>query len=186
MKIRHLVLIAIIFQSFIFTTKAQVYLTQTGETSFFSETPMENISGLNKTVAAAMNLASNDIAIRIQNVAFKFPNKLMEEHFNENYVESHKFPKSEFKGKLKDLEQIDFTKDGIHTVKVKGDLTMHGQTKEVETTGKLVIQGGKISANATFNVKLSDFDISIPGLVADKVAKIAKINVACSLEPLKN
>jgi len=101
-------------------------------------------------------------------------------------VESHKFPKAEFKGKIKDTEVIDFTKDGTHTVKVKGDLIMHGQAKEVETTGKLVVQGGKINATAEFNVKLSDYDISIPGLVADKVAKVAKISVTCSLEPLKN
>ena len=94
--------------------------------------------------------------------------------------------KPEFKGKIKDIEGIDFSRDATHTVKVKGDLTMHGKTEEVETTGKLVIQGGKINAMADFTVKLSDFNISIPGLVADKVSKSARISVSCSLEPLKN
>jgi polyisoprenoid-binding protein YceI len=117
---------------------------------------------------------------------FEFERALMEEHFNENYVESNKFPKSEFKGKIKDVDEIDFTKDGTYKLKVKGDITIHGETKEVETEGKLVVQGGKINADADFNLKLSDFKISIPGLVADKVAKTAKITVSCSLEPLKN
>ena len=117
---------------------------------------------------------------------FEFERALMEEHFNENYVESNKFPKSEFKGKIKDVDEIDFTKDGTYKLKVKGDITIHGETKEVETEGKLVVQGGKINADADFNLKLSDFKISIPGLVADKVVKTAKITVSCSLEPLKN
>ena len=89
------------------------------------------------------------------------------------------------KGKIKDPENIDYAKDGTYSVKVKGDLTMHGETKEVETTGKLVIQGGKINTTADFSVKLSDYKISIPGLVADKVSRSAKISVTCSLEPLK-
>ena len=110
----------------------------------------------------------------------------MEEHFNENYVESHKFPKSEFKGTITNNETVNYSKDGTYTVTVKGKLTMHGETKDVETTGKLVVQGGKVNANASFNVQLSDFKISIPGLVADKVSKTAKIVVSCSLEPLKS
>ena len=167
---------------------AQKYFTKTGTIEFDATTSSspEKIEGTNRSATCVIDIKSGAIQFAVLMKGFAFERALMEEHFNENYVESNKFPKSEFKGKLKDLEQIDFSKDGTHTVKVKGDLTMHGQTKEVETTGKIVIQGGKISTNATFNVKLSDFEISIPGLVADKVAKIAKINVTCSLEPLKN
>ena len=147
---------------------AQKYFTKTGTIEFDATTSSspEKIEGTNRSATCVVDTKSGAIQFAVLMKGFAFERALMEEHFNENYV--------------------DFTKDGTHTVKVKGDLTMHGQTKEVETTGKLVIQGGKISANATFNVKLSDFDISIPGLVADKVAKIAKITVACSLEPLKN
>lgn len=167
---------------------AQKYFTKTGTIEFDATTSSspEKIEGKNRSATCVVDTKSGAIQFAVLMKGFAFERALMEEHFNENYVESHKFPKSEFKGKLKDVEQIDFTKDGTHSVKVKGDLTMHGQTREVETTGKLVIQGGKISTNASFNVKLSDFDISIPGLVADKVAKTAKITVVCSLEPLKN
>ena len=69
---------------------------------------------------------------------------------------------------------------------VKGKLTIHGETKEVETPGKLTVQGGKINANASFSILLSDYKVSIPGLVADKVSKTAKLIISCSLEPLKS
>ncbi len=181
MKIRHLVLIAIIFQSFIFTTKAQVYLTQTGETSFFSETPMENISGLNKTVAAAMNLASNDIAIRIQNVAFKFPNKLMEEHFNENYMESDKFPISTFKGKI--IEKIDFTKDGTYEVSANGTFDIHGVKQERVLKGKLTVAKNQLTLQCNFDIKLADYKIEIPTLVIAKIAETIAVKSKFVLIP---
>lgn len=167
---------------------AQRYFTKSGTIGFDATSPSspEKIEGTNRTATCVVDTKSGAIQFAVLMKGFAFERALMEEHFNENYVESHKFPKAEFKGKIKDTEQIDFTKDGTHSVKVKGDLTLHGQTKEVETTGKLQIAGGKINASAIFNVKMSDFDISIPGLVADKVAKTAKINVDCSLEPLKN
>jgi len=117
---------------------------------------------------------------------FAFELALMEEHFNEHYVESSKYPKAEFKGEIKEIGKVDFTKDGTYTVKVKGKLTMHGESNDVEAEAKIVIQGGKIKATADFNVKLADYKVSIPGLVADKVAKVAKIGVTCSLELLKS
>ena len=167
---------------------AQRYFTKSGTIGFDATSPSspEKIEGTNRTATCVVDTKSGAIQFAVLMKGFAFERALMEEHFNENYVESHKFPKAEFKGKIKDTEQIDFTKDGTHSVKVKGDLTLHGQTKEVETTGKLQVTGGKINATASFSVKMSDFDISIPGLVADKVAKTAMINVNCSLEPLRN
>lgn len=170
------------------SVSAQKFYTKSGKIGFDATTPSspEKIEGINRSATCVVDTKSGAIQFAVLMKGFAFERALMEEHFNENYVESSKFPKSEFKGKLKDVEGIDFTKEGIYTLKIKGDLTMHGQTKEVETTGKLMVKGGKISADAEFSVKLSDFDISVPGLVADKVAKVARINVSCSLEPLKN
>lgn len=167
---------------------AQRFFTKSGTIGFdaTSSSSPERIEGMNRSATCVVDTKSGAIQFAVLMKGFAFERALMEEHFNENYVESHKFPKAEFRGKIKDIEGIDFSKDGTHTVKVKGDLTMHGETEEVETTGKLVIQGGKINATADFTVKLSDFNISIPGLVADKVSKSARISVACSLEPLKN
>lgn len=167
---------------------AQKYYTKNGTIGFdaTSSSSPEKIEGMNRSATCVVDTKSGAIQFAVLMKGFAFERALMEEHFNENYVESHKYPKAEFKGKIKDSENIDYSKDGAYTVKVKGDLTMHGETKEVETTGKLTVQGGKINAVAEFNVKLSDYEISIPGLVADKVSKSAKISVSCSLEPLKN
>ena len=109
----------------------------------------------------------------------------MQEHFNENYVESDKFPKAEFEGLIDNNGTMNYSKDGTYVVKVKGKLTIHGETRDIETPGKLIVQNGKINVSADFNVILSDYRISIPGLVADKVSKTAKISVACQLELFK-
>ena len=109
----------------------------------------------------------------------------MEEHFNENYVESSKYPKAEFRGIVNNISAVNFNKDGANTVKVKGILKMHGESKEIETEGKLNIKAGKITAMAIFQVQFSDYKISIPKIVSDKVAKSARIEIECLLDPLK-
>ena len=166
----------------------QKYFTKNGKINFDATSPSspERVEGVNRSATCVVDTKTGAIQFAILMKGFEFERALMEEHFNENYVESDKFPKSEFKGKIKDVDEIDFSKDGTYKVKVKGDITIHGETKEVETEGKLVVQNGKINADAEFTVKLSDFKISIPGLVADKVSKTAKVIVSCSLEPFKN
>ena len=109
----------------------------------------------------------------------------MQEHFNENYMESDKFPKAVFKGQIDNYSKLDISKNGKVTVKVSGDLTMHGVTKKVTTDAMVSINNGKIIADANFNVLLADFNIKIPALVKDQIAKSLKIKVACTLEPLK-
>ena len=109
----------------------------------------------------------------------------MQEHFNENYVESHKFPKAEFKGQIINNDEIDFTKDGNYTAQVKGKLTIHGETKDVETKGTVAVKNGRIQAGALFNIEISDYKIEIPGLVRDNIAKSVSISVDCTLEPFK-
>jgi polyisoprenoid-binding protein YceI len=166
----------------------QKYFTKAGKINFdaTSASSPEKIEGVNRTVTCVLDAKTGNIQFSMLMKSFEFEKALMEEHFNENYIESEKFPKAEFKGTISDNASVNYTKDGTYSVKVKGKLSMHGETKDVETTGKITIQGGKISATADFTVQLSDFKVSIPGLVADKVSKTAKIIVNCSLEPLKS
>ena len=110
----------------------------------------------------------------------------MQTHFNENYIESDKYPKAEFKGSITNNSAVNYKKDGTYPAKVKGKLTIHGVTKDVETTGTLKVNGGKIDANSTFNVLISDYNIKIPAIVKDKVSNSMKITVDCNLEPLKS
>lgn len=182
------IIIAIVILFFANTSFSQKYYTKTGQINFDATSPSspERIEGINRSATCVVDIKNGNMQFLALMKGFAFERALMEEHFNENYVESSKYPKAEFKGEIKNIDKVDFTKDGSFNVKVKGKLTMHGVSNDVETDAKLVIQGGKIKANANFNVKLSDYNVSIPGLVADKVSKEAKINVSCTLELLKS
>lgn len=163
------------------------YFTKTGKIHFDATTPKspESIDGVNKSSICVVDTKTGNIQFSLLMKGFEFERALMQEHFNENYVESNKFPKTEFKGLITNNASVNYAKDGVYPVKVKGKLTMHGETKDIEADGKLTVKAGKISANADFAVTLADFKVTIPQLVADKVAKTAKITVDCVLEPLK-
>jgi polyisoprenoid-binding protein YceI len=109
--------------------------------------------------------------------SFEFKVALMQEHFNENYMESDKLPKSSFKGKISNLDKIDFKKDGMYPAEVSGDLTIHGVTKPVATSGTIEVKGQTLTAKAKFTVSPKDYNIVIPSLVEDKIAKTIDINV---------
>ncbi|HJS53195.1 MAG TPA: YceI family protein [Chitinophagaceae bacterium] len=165
----------------------QKYFTKNGKINFDATSPgsPERVEAVNKTVTCVIDTKTGNMQFAALMKGFEFERALMQEHFNENYVESDKFPKAEFKGLMADKDAVNYSKDGTYTVKVKGKLTIHGETKDVETDGKFVVQNGRINALADFNIILSDYRVSIPGLVADKVSKTAKISVACQLELFK-
>ena len=164
------------------------FFTKSGKIGFDATTPKspEEIKGVNKTVTCVLDTKSGAIQFAVLMTGFEFERALMEEHFNENYVESAKFPRAEFKGQIDNNTNVKYSADGQYSVKVKGKLSMHGVTRDVETTATLSIKSGKILAVGNFNVELSDFKIEVPTLVADKVAKTAVISVNCTLEPLKS
>lgn len=162
------------------------FYTKTGKITFYSKAPLEEIEGKNKTVTAVIDSKSGAIQFAVQIKGFEFEKQLMQQHFNENYMESDKYPKAEFKGTITNNSDINYTKDGTYSAKVKGSLTIHGVTKQVETTGTVKVSGGKIDASSTFNVLISDYKISIPSVVKDKVSNNIKIVVDCNMEPLKS
>jgi polyisoprenoid-binding protein YceI len=161
------------------------YYTKTGKITFYSKAPLENNEAVNKTVTAVLDSKSGAIQFAVQMKGFEFEKQLMQQHFNENYVESDKYPKSEFKGTITNNSAINYTSDGTYNAQVKGQLTIHGVTKNITTTGTFKIIGGNIDASSTFNVLLSDYNIKIPAIVKDKVSNTIKIVVDCHLEPLK-
>jgi polyisoprenoid-binding protein YceI len=163
------------------------YFTKTGKINFdaTAQGSPENITAVNKSVIAVMDIGTGAVQFSVLMKGFEFERALMQEHFNENYVESAKFPKAEFKGNILNNQQVNYNKEGSYTVNVKGILTMHGETKDVETSGVVKVSGGKIYLTSSFSVELNSYKIGIPKLVEDKVGKIAKISLECSLEPLK-
>lgn len=164
----------------------ELYFTRNGKISFFSKTPLENIDAVNNEVFSLINTKKGEIAFAVLVKSFKFERALMEEHFNENYMESGKYPKSNFSGAITNLSSIKFSKDGSYPVEVEGNLTMHGIEKKIKGSGTFVISAGKILATSTFTIALSDFNIQIPTLVADKISKTVDINVECNYAPKQN
>ncbi|NOT73492.1 MAG: YceI family protein [Cyclobacteriaceae bacterium] len=165
------------------TAFAQLYMTRSAKVSFFSKTNMENIDGTNNEVTSILNTGTGEVGFAVLVKSFHFDRALMEEHFNENYMESNKFPKSTFQGKITNLAKVDFKKDGRYPATVEGDLTMHGVKQHVQTAGELTILKGSISLKGLFTIKLADYKIEIPALVAGKIAETIEIDVNATYQP---
>ncbi|MEO6669472.1 MAG: YceI family protein [Ferruginibacter sp.] len=164
------------------SVQAQRYYTKNGSISFLSKTAMEDIKADNNQVMSVLNTQTGELRFSLLIKSFHFQKALMEEHFNENYMESSKFPKASFAGTITDASRIDFNKDGIYKVNVDGDLTMHGVTKKVSSIGTVTINAGKISADSEFPIKIADYNISVPKLVKDNIAETINIKVHCNFD----
>jgi polyisoprenoid-binding protein YceI len=108
----------------------------------------------------------------------------MEEHFNENYMESDKIPKSTFKGKITNISSVDFKKNGTYDITVEGDLTIHDATNKITAKGTLDVVSGGINANSKFNIVPEDYKISIPGVVREKIQKNLEVTVTMKYSPI--
>jgi len=161
------------------------YFTKTGVVSFEAGTSLEDVDGINKSTTSVFDATTGQIEFGLLVKGFEFRRSLMQEHFNENYMESDKYPKSTFRGNIINIEKVNFLKDGTYPVAVKGILELHGVKKEIETPGTFKVNGGTISATAEFTVLVEDYQIAIPGLVKDKISKTVKIKVNCSYSILK-
>lgn len=160
-----------------------VYMTRSGQVSFFSRTPLENIEAVNNEVSSMINTETGDIVFAVLIKGFHFEKALMEEHFNENYLESDKLPKSTFQGKITNLTDIPFDKEGSFPALVEGDLTIHGVKRHITSSGTIAVSGGKILINAAFKVRLADFKVERPSLVANKIAEIVDVSLRCHYDP---
>ncbi|MCF8247197.1 MAG: YceI family protein [Saprospiraceae bacterium] len=163
----------------IFSRNANVSFDATSNAS------LEEVEAKTSTGTIVIDAATGEVVAQVLMKSFQFRKALMQEHFNENYAESTKYPKAVFKGKFLDAAAVNFTKDGTYKTTVAGNLTMHGQTKAISAPATITVKGGKVSAQTDFTVALADFDIAIPSLVADKVAKVAKVSFGGSLEAMK-
>lgn len=166
------------------SSQAQKYITKNGHIYFHSEAPLETIEAHNKQVNAAIDASTGDFVFKVLMNAFVFEKALMQEHFNENYVESEKYPNGTFKGKIVNLSEIDFSKPGKYPATVAGEMTIHGITQKVEEKGMLEISKEEIHATSKFMLKIADYNISIPGAVAGKIADEIEINVDLKLSPV--
>lgn len=169
----------------IFTTltlSAQKVFTKNGNISFFSSTSMEDIKADNNQVMSVLNTQSGELQFSLLVKGFHFQKALMEEHFNENYMESNKYPKAMFKGHVADMSKIDLSKDGSYPVNVSGDMTIHGVTKKVSAPGTITVSGGKIAATSKFPIRIADYNISVPKIVKNNIAESVDVTVNCNFD----
>lgn len=162
------------------------YVTKNGHIQFFSEAPLENIEAHNHQVAGILDLTKNEVAISLLIKAFKFDKSLMEEHFNENYLESDKFPKAVFLGSFQGKETLDPNKSGIYPVSIDGKLTLHGVTKELKTTGTIEVVKNQLIAKTKFQISIEDYNIKVPTLVIKNIAEVVDVTVELPFTIQKN
>ena len=181
-----LALVLSLVVAFVFSATAQdKYISKNGFIGFYSKTAMETIDAKNNQVASVIDATKGTIAFNVIIKSFKFEKALMEEHFNENYMESSKFPKSVFSGKILDFDVKNFKVNGTYKVNVEGDLTIHGVTKKIKAPGTIEVVGGKIVAKAKFKLKPEEYGIAIPSLVRDKISQNMEVSVDIKYDPVK-
>lgn len=162
---------------------AQDYLTRNGNVSFYSHTDLEDIKALNTEAVSTLNSATGDVEFRIAIKSFHFSKAAMEEHFNdENYMNSEKFPKGSFKGKITDIAAVNFSKSGTYNVTVEGSLTIKDVTKNVSVPGVITVKDGKVTAQATFKLKRKDYNVMGQSFAQSKISDEIEITVNCQYD----
>jgi polyisoprenoid-binding protein YceI len=159
-------------------------MTKAGRVTFFSTSIIEDIEAINNVAAAVLDLGTGQLAFAVPVKEFTFKRTLMQEHFNENYMESTKFPKATFNGRFLDLNTASLATAGSHPIKVEGDLTVHGVTRHVVVPGTLEMKNGQLQAFALFSVAPADYNIEVPLLVRENIAKIVSIRVILIADPI--
>ena len=150
---------------------AQQYLTREARLDFDAGSPLEDIEAFTESGSAVYDANTGKIGVQVLMTSFQFKRALMQEHFNENYVESEKFPKASFKGLFSEGN-------------VSGGLTIHGVTKEIKVPARLNQENGNFVLVTSFDITLADYDVKIPSAVANKISKKASIQVHATLKKI--
>ena len=158
----------------------QKYTLEKSVITFFSDATIEDIAATNKKATSIFNAEASEIAFSVPINEFQFEKKLMQEHFNEKYMESEKFPKATFAGTI---SGFDLKATGAQQAKASGKLTIHGVTKTVDIPGTAEVQSGNIILKAKFIVKLADYNIKIPQLMWQNIAEQVEVTVDFTYKP---
>lgn len=163
-----------------FDSKSNQFIANQGQVSFFSYTPVENIEAQNNQVLSILDVTNNEIAISMLMRAFVFKKALMREHFNESYIESDIYPKANFEGKI---INFDATLEGPQTRIVRGTLTIHGVSKNVDIKATIAPKDDTYVITGDFDVVVKDFDIKIPPILASNIAKTINVKFIFEYKP---
>jgi polyisoprenoid-binding protein YceI len=179
-----IVLSAFLVISLCASAQNQLYSIKASEISFFSKGPIVDIEAKNTKTSSVINADNRELLVRIPIAQFQFKNKLMQQHFNENYLESEKFPFATFKGTINEL--INFSKSGTYNLSASGILNIHGIDQERTMKGKLIIDENNLNLQGRFDVMLTDHKIDIPKLFFKKIAEKIAVTASFNYIPNKN
>lgn len=163
--------------SFAIQVQAQKLSTREGYVRFFSEAPLENIEAINEQVSSVLDPSTGKFAFLVPIRGFTFEKALMQEHFNENYLESGKYPNATFKGKVTDLKKLNLEKKGERELTFKGTMTIHGVEQPFEEPVKVIVEKDKMKLQSKFMLKVADYDISIPDGKSEKISQKIEVTV---------
>jgi len=158
-----------------------IYFTRSGTISFYSSAILEDIEAINDQVTCVLDLETGEVAFRVPIRGFTFKNALMQEHFNENYLESEKFPNAAFKGKIDGFNSIKLSQDP-QEVTLTGTMTIHGISLEIREKGTIILSDGMIRGDAQFHIEVADYGIVVPKIVRNNIAKTMDITVSLKLK----
>jgi polyisoprenoid-binding protein YceI len=158
-------------------SNSNILQTRIGHIWFHSKTSLQELEAHNYQVSSALNTVTGDIAFSVLIKSFEFDKILMEKHFNENYLESEKFPNALFKGNITDISKVNFSKPGSYPVNVQGDMTLHGVTNHITNNGVITVTGTSVTAKSQIPIRLVDYKINVPQLMKEKIAEIIEVNV---------
>ena len=165
---------------------AQRYLAKETYIRFFSSTPVEDIEATTNTAVAVWDRATGEVAFQVNIKSFTFEKALMQEHFNENYLHSDKYPKATFKGKLTDAAAVNWDIDGTYSAQLKGTMNIHGVEKVIVVPATVVIKDKAPSLSSKFKVKCVDYNIEIPTVVFAKIAEEIEVTVKAKFDVIKS
>ncbi len=165
------------------TGPSTLYVSKNAVVTIYSKAPLEDIEASTSTGKAVYNASTGELAFDVPIRTFKFRKSLMQEHFNENYMESDKYPNATFRGNVN--EKVDLTKNGTYPVSATGSMDVHGVKQNRTIKGTLIVNNGAVSMQSEFMVRCADHNIEIPKLVFQKIAETIKVNINASFTPYK-
>lgn len=186
MKTKSIHIVCILMFVFAGTYAQDKHMTKTGHTKFFSSAPLEDIEAHNHQVQSIIDLDKQEVVVSMPIRGFEFEKSLMQEHFNENYMESEQFPKATFQGTFTSVKPIALEQDGTYEVEVKGNLTIHGVTKPYTTKGIIAVENRQVNVTTKFNVRVADHNIEIPKLVFKNIAEVVEVTVELKYQLLNS